>query len=170
MPVQITDASDTILERTKLNIVLVHPEIPPNTGNVGRLCCAIGATLHLVKPLGFQMDDRSLKRAGLDYWDKVDLVVWDHLEGYLSSVSPDRMVLTSSKRGQLYDQVRYRSGDHLIFGPETLGLAADLFHRFPARAARIPIDSTKVRSLNLSTSVGIIAYEALRQIGYWPGE
>ncbi len=153
-----------------LNIVLVHPEIPPNTGNVGRLCCAIGATLHLVKPLGFQLDDRSLKRAGLDYWDKVDVVVWDELESYLASVSQDRMVLTSSKRGKLYHQLTYRAGDHLIFGPETLGLDAELFQRFAARVARIPIDLTRVRSLNLSTSVGIVAYEAIRQIGRWPGE
>jgi tRNA (cytidine/uridine-2'-O-)-methyltransferase len=152
-----------------LSIVLVHPEIPPNTGNVGRLCCAIGATLHLVKPLGFQLDDRSLKRAGLDYWHKVDLVVWDDLESYLASVNPEQMVLTTSKKGDLYHLVTYRQGDHLIFGPETLGLDADLFQRFPARVARIPIDLTKVRSLNLSTAVGIVAYEAVRQIGRWPG-
>ena len=89
-----------------LNVVLVHPEIPPNTGNVGRLCLAVGARLHLIKPLGFRIDDRSLKRAGLDYWKKVDLVVWDDLEQYVSSVLAEKIVLTSSKRGELSPSYR----------------------------------------------------------------
>jgi tRNA (cytidine/uridine-2'-O-)-methyltransferase len=151
-----------------LNIVLVNPEIPPNTGNVGRLCCAVGATLHLIKPLGFRLDDRSLKRAGLDYWEKVDLVVWDDMEGYLASVPEERLVLTSSKRGDIYHRVQYRQDDHILFGPETSGLDAYLFRRFPNRIARVPIMHDKVRSLNLSTSVGIIVYEALRQTGSLP--
>ena len=151
-----------------LNIVLVNPEIPPNTGNVGRLCCAVGATLHLVKPLGFRLDDRSLKRAGLDYWEKVDLVVWDDMESYLASVPAERLVLTSSKRGDLYHRVQYKRDDHILFGPETSGLEAHLFERFPTRIARVPIKYDKVRSLNLSTSVGIIVYEALRQTGGLP--
>lgn len=152
-----------------LNVVLVHPEIPPNTGNIGRLCCAVGARLHLVKPLGFRIDDRSLKRAGLDYWDKVDLVVWDDLESYLAATDPERMVLTGSKRGDLYYDVRFRTDDHILFGPETIGLGSELFERFPQRVARIPIDLTKVRSLNLSTAAGIVVYEALRQVGKIPG-
>jgi tRNA (cytidine/uridine-2'-O-)-methyltransferase len=151
-----------------LNVVLVHPEIPPNTGNVGRLCCAVGATLHLVKPLGFSLDDRSLKRAGLDYWKKLNLVVWSDLESYLGSVPTDRIVLTSSKRGEVYYTLTFARDDHILFGPETSGLSAEIFNRFPERIARIPIDLGKVRSLNLSTSTGIIVYEALRQTGQLP--
>jgi tRNA (cytidine/uridine-2'-O-)-methyltransferase len=151
-----------------LNVVLVNPEIPPNTGNIGRLCCAVGATLHLIRPLGFRLDDRYLKRAGLDYWPKLNVTVWNDLEEYLASVADERIVLTSSKRGEMYHRVNYRPEDHILFGPETTGLAVELFERFPSRIARIPIDLTKVRSLNLSTSAGIVVYEALRQIGELP--
>jgi len=153
-----------------LNVVLVNPEIPPNTGNIGRLCCAVGATLHLIKPLGFSLSDRALKRAGLDYWDPLDLVVWDDLETYLRQVEEQRLVLTSSRQGRLYCRVRYSDGDHLLFGPETSGLPPDLFVRFPRRVARIPIDHSKVRSLNLSTSAGIVVFEALRQARLFPRE
>ncbi len=151
-----------------LNVVLINPEIPPNTGNIGRLCCAVGAILHLVRPLGFNLDDRSLKRAGLDYWEKLDLVIWEDIEKYLASVSPDRIVLTSSKRGQIYHEIEYRADDHIVFGPETTGLSPELFKSLPSRVARIPIDLTKVRSLNLSTSVGIVVYEALKQLNAFP--
>ncbi len=153
-----------------LSVVLVHPEIPPNTGNIGRLCCAVGARLQLVKPLGFRIDDRSLKRAGLDYWHKVDLVVWNDLESYLTATDPGRIVLTGSKRGEIYHQVRFSRDDHILFGPETSGLPPELFERFPQRVARIPIDLSKVRSLNLSTAAGIVVSEALRQTGTLPGE
>ena len=151
-----------------LNVVLINPEIPPNTGNIGRLCCAVGAILHLVRPLGFNLDDRSLKRAGLDYWEKLDLVIWEDIEEYLASVSPDRIVLTSSKRGQIYHEIEYRADDHIVFGPETTGLSLELFKSLPSRVARIPIDLTKVRSLNLSTSVGIVVYEALKRLNAFP--
>ncbi len=153
-----------------LHVVLINPEIPPNTGNVGRLCCAVGATLHLVRPLGFNLDDRSLKRAGLDYWQKVNLRVWGGIEEYLGAVSPNDIVLTSSKRGQIYYEIEYKSADHIVFGPETTGLSLELFKLFPNRVARIPIDSTKVRSLNLSTSVGIVVYEALKQLNAFPND
>jgi tRNA (cytidine/uridine-2'-O-)-methyltransferase len=151
-----------------LNIVLVNPEIPPNTGNIGRLCCAVGARLHLVKPLGFRLDDRYLKRAGLDYWEKLDLTVWDDLDSYLASVSPTKLVLTSSKRGEVYHKIGYTTQDHILFGPETTGLSLDIFNKFPSRIARIPIDLEKVRSLNLSTAAGIMVYEALKQLGELP--
>ncbi len=151
-----------------LNVVLINPEIPPNTGNIGRLCCAVGATLHLVRPLGFNLDDRSLKRAGLDYWEKLNLVIWEDIEKYLASVSPDRLVLTSSKRGEIYHEIEYRADDHILFGPETTGLSPELFKLLPSRVARIPIDLTKVRSLNLSTSAGIVVYEALKQLNAFP--
>lgn len=146
-----------------LNVVLVNPEIPPNTGNIGRLCCAVRARLNLVRPLGFKIDDKSLKRAGLDYWDKLDLVVWDHLEGYLESLDTQRIVLTSAKTGQSYDTITYMADDHLVFGAETTGLPRELFKRFPGRIARIPVYLDQVRSLNLSTAVGVVVYEALRQ-------
>ena len=152
-----------------INVVLVNPEIPPNTGNIGRLCVAVGATLHLVKPLGFRIDDRSLKRAGLDYWEKLHLVVWEDLASYLASVSPNHIVLTSSNRGDNWYELEFAREDHILFGAETSGLPDDLYERFPRRIARIPINKTKVRSLNLSTSAGIVLYEALRQTGDLPG-
>ncbi len=148
-----------------MDVVLVHPEIPPNTGNVGRLCVAVGITLHLVRPLGFRIDDRSLKRAGLDYWEKLDLVVWQDLDSYLASVEPSRIVLTSSRRGEIYHRVTYAASDHILFGAETSGLPPELFSRFPERIARIPVRPGSVRSLNLSTSAGIVVYDALRQTG-----
>ena len=126
--------------------------------------------MHLVKPLGFSLDDRQLKRAGLDYWPKLDLKVWSDLESYLAGVNPERLVLTGSKRGELYCRMQYRPDDHILFGAETSGLPLQLFDRFPRRVARIPVDLTKVRCLNLSTSAGIVVYEALRQTGMLPGE
>jgi tRNA (cytidine/uridine-2'-O-)-methyltransferase len=169
--VQRTASLEVLLTETRLvpNVVLVTPEIPPNTGNIGRLCCAVGATLHLIKPLGFRIDDRSLKRAGLDYWKHVDLKVWDSIEAYLAAVSKDRLVLTSSKRGEVYFNVRFNAGDHILFGPETTGLPEELFRRFPERIARVPIlKGGPVRSLNLATCTGIVVYEALRQTGTLP--
>ncbi|MCL5124402.1 MAG: tRNA (cytidine(34)-2'-O)-methyltransferase [Deltaproteobacteria bacterium] len=151
------------------NVVLVNPEIPPNTGNIGRLCVAVGARLHLIKPLGFHIDDKHLKRAGLDYWQKLDLVIWESLDHYLRSVVPGRIVLTGSKRGRLYYQVEFKAWDHILFGPETSGLTGDLFDQFPSRIARIPINLQKTRSLNLSTAAGIIVFEGLRQLNVVPG-
>ncbi|MFC1835096.1 tRNA (cytidine(34)-2'-O)-methyltransferase [Thermodesulfobacteriota bacterium] len=148
-----------------LNIVLVNPEIPPNTGNIGRICVATRGTLHLIKPLGFKIDDRSLKRAGLDYWQHLDLKLWPDLQTYLGEVAHDKIVLTSSKRGTAYHEVKYATDDHILFGPETTGLSPELFRRFPSRVARIPMDHGKVRSLNLAVSVGIIVFEALKQTG-----
>jgi tRNA (cytidine/uridine-2'-O-)-methyltransferase len=151
------------------NVVLVNPEIPPNTGNIGRLCVAVGARLHLIKPLGFHIDDRSLRRAGLDYWKNVDLVVWENLEKYLESVDRDQIILTGSKRGDVYYNLKFNAWDHILFGPETSGLSQELFDMFPARVARIPINLQKTRSLNLSTAAGIVVFEGLRQLGHIPG-
>ncbi len=151
-----------------ISVVLIHPEIPPNTGNIGRLCCAVHAPLHLVKPLGFRLDDRSLKRAGLDYWRKLELVVWEDLESYLTGVRPDQLVLTGSKRGEAYHIVPYKPDDHILFGPETKGLPVTLFERFPQRVARIPIYLDRVRSLNLSTAAGVVVCEALRATDQLP--
>ncbi|MGA8830293.1 MAG: tRNA (cytidine(34)-2'-O)-methyltransferase [Desulfomonilaceae bacterium] len=151
------------------NVVLINPEIPPNTGNIGRLCVAVGARLHLVKPLGFHIDDKHLKRAGLDYWKKLDLVVWESFEEYLKSANPNQIILTGSKRGDIYYRLEFKPWDHILFGPETSGLSSELFSQFPSRIARIPIDLKKTRSLNLSTAAGIIVFEGLRQLGCIPG-
>ncbi len=151
-----------------IEVVLVNPEIPPNTGNIGRLCCAVGARLNLIEPLGFSLDDRYLKRAGLDYWNNVDLKVWPQLEDYLSSLDHNRIVLTGSKKGTLYCELEYREDDHILFGPETTGFDSEMFRKYGKRTARLPIHLDKVRSLNLSTSAGIIVFEALRQIGGLP--
>ncbi len=151
------------------NVVLINPEIPPNTGNIGRLCVAVGARLHLVKPLGFHIDDKHLKRAGLDYWKKLDLVVWESFEEYLKSANPNQIILTGSKRGDIYYRLEFKPWDHILFGPETSGLSGELFSQFPSRIARIPIDLKKTRSLNLSTAAGIIVFEGLRQLDCIPG-
>lgn len=151
------------------NVVLINPEIPPNTGNIGRLCVAVGARLHLVKPLGFHIDDKHLKRAGLDYWKKLDLVVWESFEEYLKSANPNQIILTGSKRGDIYYRLEFKPWDHILFGPETSGLSSELFSQFPSRIARIPIDLKKTRSLNLSTAAGIIVFEGLRQLACIPG-
>ena len=149
-------------ERFVFNIVLVEPEIPPNTGNVGRLCLATKSTLHLVKPLGFSLDDRQLKRAGLDYWDDVDLKVWDSLDALLAAQDPEGrhfFLTTKTKRG--YWEVKFQSGDFLIFGRETKGLPENLLRENQASCITIPMYGT--RSLNLATAVAIVLFEAVRQ-------
>ncbi len=145
------------------HIVLIEPEIPPNTGNIARLCGATGTTLHLVGKLGFSLDDRYLKRAGLDYWPAIDLQRWESLEE-LEKASPGaRFWFTSKKATRAYHQVSYQAGDYLVFGKETEGLPQELLEEHPDRTVRIPIFTPLVRSLNLSTAAGIVLYEALRQ-------
>jgi tRNA (cytidine/uridine-2'-O-)-methyltransferase len=144
-------------------IVLIHPQIPPNTGQIARLCAATGTTLHLVRPLGFRLTDRSLRRAGLDYWGHVETEVHESLEAFLRAPPPDRCWLFT-KAGRLrYDQVVYRPGDWLIFGSETDGLPPELTEADPDRTVRIPIRRDRVRSLNLASAASIALYEALRQ-------
>jgi tRNA (cytidine/uridine-2'-O-)-methyltransferase len=144
------------------NVVLVEPEIPPNTGNVGRLCLAAKSTLHLVKPLGFSLDDRQLKRAGLDYWDDVDLKVWDSLEELLKAKRPgDRCFFVTTKTKLAYWDVKFRPGDFLIFGRETKGLPERVLAAHEPDCITIPMEGA--RSLNLATAVGIVLYEAIRQ-------
>ncbi|MDR2431271.1 MAG: tRNA (cytidine(34)-2'-O)-methyltransferase [Candidatus Margulisbacteria bacterium] len=146
-----------------MNIVLVEPEIPPNTGNIARLCAGVNATLHLVKPLGFDISDRAVKRAGLDYWDKVRLISWDNLEIFLNDNSSKRMFFFSTKARQRYADLKYQPDDYLVFGRETRGLPESLIFSNPKNSAAIPLDKNNVRSLNLSNSVAIVLYEALRQ-------
>jgi tRNA (cytidine/uridine-2'-O-)-methyltransferase len=149
-----------------LNIVLVEPEIPPNTGNVARLCAAINADLHLVGTLGFKLTDRYLRRAGLDYWDHVSLKRHSSVDGFFSAVPSDRIFLFSKKGSRCFTDVEYRKSDYLVFGSETRGLSENLLSQFSERVVTIPIFNENVRSLNLSSCVATAAYEALRQIGF----
>ena len=144
------------------NVVLIEPEIPPNTGNIGRLCLATGSTLHLVKPLGFSTDDRELKRAGLDYWKEVDVRLWDSFADWERTIGPGaRAFFLTTKSDRPYYDVRFRSGDYLVFGRETKGLPEALLAAHPEELLTIPMQGT--RSLNLATAVAIVLFEAVRQ-------
>lgn len=146
-----------------MNVVLVQPEIPPNTGNISRLCAGVNATLHLVKPLGFEISDREVRRAGLDYWDKVKIVTWESLDEFLEKNKDKRIFFFSTKAGQLYTDIKYQPDDYLVFGRETKGLPEDLIFQNSQNSATIPIDKNNVRSINLSNAVAVVLYEALRQ-------
>jgi tRNA (cytidine/uridine-2'-O-)-methyltransferase len=144
------------------HIVLVEPEIPPNTGNIGRLCLATSSRLHLVEPLGFSLDDRALKRAGLDYWQEVDVRVWPSLSALMESMdSSARAFYLTTKSTRPYWDQSFQSGDYLFFGRETRGLPESLLHAHPESCLTIPMESA--RSLNLATAVGIVLYEGIRQ-------
>lgn len=145
------------------NIVLVEPQIPPNTGTIGRLCVNLGATLHLVKPLGFDIDDRAVKRAGLDYWKDLDLVVWESFDAFLKAHPiDDHTHLATTKTDKLYFDAAFQKGDYILFGSETKGLNEQILLDHKERCITIPMGATG-RSLNLGISVGIVTYEALRQ-------
>ncbi|WP_200763947.1 tRNA (cytidine(34)-2'-O)-methyltransferase [Nitrosophilus alvini] len=144
------------------NIVLVNPKIPPNTGNIGRLCVNTGSTLHLVKPLGFDIDEKSVRRAGLDYWHKLDLMVWESLEEFSESIDFKRAFFATTKSDKPYFEVNYKPGDYLIFGSETEGLPMEFMQKNWKNAVTIPM-TKEGRSLNLAVSAGIILYEAIRQ-------
>jgi len=150
-----------------LHIVLVEPEIPPNTGNISRTCAATGTFLHLVKPLGFSIDDKQLKRAGLDYWPFVKLFVHENLDAFITEYASARMFLATTKGERLYTEPSYQDGDMLVFGKETAGLPRDFIDRRKQDTIRIPMsEDARLRSLNLSNSVGIVLYEALRQLDF----
>jgi tRNA (cytidine/uridine-2'-O-)-methyltransferase len=146
-----------------LHLVLVAPRIPPNAGNVARLCAVTGARLLMVEPLGFSIADRELKRAGLDYWDKVFLKLYPHYEAYVADFPVARRWLFSARAERSYWDAAYEAGDHLVFGSETSGLPAELLTGGTGQPVTVPMLAQR-RSLNLSTAVGIAAYEALRQI------
>ncbi len=150
-----------------LNIVLVHPEIPQNTGNIARTCAATGAVLHLIEPLGFSLADKYLKRAGLDYWSLMSYRVWPDMETFLTAHPHARMHFASTKAPRGYHEATYQDGDFLVFGCETRGLPENLLERVYDRCVRIPMRA-EARSLNLSNSVAIVLYEALRQLDF-PG-
>lgn len=145
-----------------MHIVLVEPEIPPNTGNVARLCAATRTDLHLIEPLGFSLDDRYLKRAGLDYWPHVRLTVWPSWQSYRAAV-PGRLVLTSARQGVALHDFQFEADDALVFGRETQGLPEHVLKESPFKI-RIPIWG-QVRSLNLSTATGIVLYQGLHSSG-----
>jgi tRNA (cytidine/uridine-2'-O-)-methyltransferase len=146
-----------------LHLVLVSPQIPPNTGNVARLCAVTGSRLILVEPLGFSIADRDLKRAGLDYWDKVFLKLYPTYAAYLADFPDARRWLFSARAATSLYAVQFEPGDHLVFGSEVTGLPAELMEGGSGQAVTIPMLPER-RSLNLSTSVGIATYEALRQV------
>lgn len=148
-----------------MHIVLFQPEIPPNTGSVARLCAATLTPLHLIEPLGFKIDDKHLKRAGLDYWEFVDLHVHSSWQRFLAAAAPKKFWFFSKRATRSYTAVRYEDEDFLVFGPETRGLPPEFIDHAPERALRIPMMGTGVRSLNLSNAVSIALYEALRQLG-----
>lgn len=147
------------------NIVLVEPEIPQNTGNISRTCAVTGSALHLVRPLGFEINDKHLKRAGLDYWDALDLTYYDSFEEVEQKHPDARFFLASTHAEKSYADVEFKDGDFLVFGKETAGLGQELLSRRKDDAIRIPMGK-EMRSLNLSNSVAIVLYEALRQNGF----
>lgn len=154
-----------MLEVVVLHIVLVEPEIPQNTGNIVRTCALTKTVLHLVKPLGFSIEDRYLKRAGLDYWDKIEVHIWDSFEEVIESLTDGNVYLATTKTSKNYSDVVYKPNDILVFGPESKGLPDKILASYPDNQIRIPMIDIG-RSLNLSNSAAIILYEALRQQGF----
>ena len=150
-----------------LNLVLVEPEIPQNTGNIARTCAATGSRLHLIKPLGFDISDRAVKRAGLDYWHMVDLTVYENLEDFFARTGAEDLWLTTTKAPRSYAEAEFRDGCWLFFGKETAGLPQAFREAHRDRCIRIPM-RPDARSLNLANSVAIVTYEALRQLEF-PG-
>ncbi len=144
-----------------MNIVLVEPEIPQNTGNIARTCKATGSILHIVKPMGFAIDDRKLKRAGLDYWHELDIRYYENLNDFFNKCKGN-YYFSTTKGKHLYSEPAYQDGDYLVFGKETRGLPEDLLREHYDHAIRIPMADGN-RSLNLSNSVAVVLYEALRQ-------
>ena len=147
-----------------LNIVLYQPEIPQNTGNIARTCVLTDSKLHLIKPLGFELDEKHLKRAGLDYWKDLDLEVHESYEAFVEKYGDRRIFLSTTHGGEHYDDVAFQEGDFIMFGRETSGVPEDVHNAH--ENIRIPMIKTSARSLNLSNTVAIVAYEALRQIGF----
>jgi tRNA (cytidine/uridine-2'-O-)-methyltransferase len=150
-----------------MNIVLVEPEIPPNTGNVARLCAATKTRLHLVEPFGFQLDDRQLKRAGMDYWEQVEWKRWANWSTFQASLAAGaRLWFVESNGPRLYSEARFEPDDYLVFGRETAGLPRQLLEQNSERWLRIPMFNAASRSLNLSNCAALVLFEALRQQGF----
>lgn len=154
----------------KLNIVLVEPEIPQNTGNIARTCAALGAKLHLVHPLGFSISEKEVKRAGLDYWDKLEIVEYENFQNFLEIHKPEEnnMFFVTTKGKKVYSDVDYSKMDeiYVLFGKETKGLPEDILTKYLDKTIRIPMRQT-LRSLNLSNAVAIVAYDVFRQCNFY---
>lgn len=149
-----------------LNIVLYEPEIPANTGNIGRTCVAVNARLHLIEPLGFKLNEKALKRAGLDYWDQLDVIVYDNYSDFLNKNPNANIYMATTKAKQTYTEVNYSLDSYIMFGKESAGIPEEILVEHPKMAVRIPMVGD-IRSLNLGNSVAIIVYEALRQNGFY---
>lgn len=150
-----------------MHVVLVEPEIPPNTGNVARLCAATGTTLHLIEPFGFQLDDAQLKRAGMDYWQQVTWHRWRNwLEFEKTVPAGGKLWVIESNSSRLYTEAQYSANDYLVFGRETAGLPTEIVMRYKENWLSIPMLNPESRSLNLSNCVAIVLFEALRQQGF----
>jgi tRNA (cytidine/uridine-2'-O-)-methyltransferase len=145
-----------------LNIVLHEPEIPANTGNIGRTCVAAGARLHLIEPLGFQINEKQLKRAGLDYWDKLDVTIYTDFQDFLNKNPGAKIYMATTKSKQKYTDVSYEDGCYIMFGKESAGIPEEILLEYKETAVRIPM-YPEIRSLNLGNSVAIVLYEAMRQ-------
>lgn len=151
-----------------MHLVLVEPEIPPNTGNVARLCAATCTTLHLIEPFGFKLDDSQLKRAGLDYWQHVQWHRWKHWTAFFEKLPSDaRLWFIESNGPKRYDEVKFEAGDYIVFGRETAGLPKQLLEANRERWLRIPMFNPQSRSLNLSNCAALVLFEALRQEGFF---
>ncbi len=150
-----------------LHVALWEPEIPPNTGNIARLCAATGVTLHLIGRLGFSLDAKQLRRAGCDYWPHVPLMRHTTFADFEAVIAPERIVCVETPAPRRYTEAEYQDGDCLLFGNESKGLPDSIRDRFAARAVGIPMPTGNVRSLNLATAAGIVLYEALRQVNKW---
>ena len=148
-----------------LNIVLYEPEIPVNAGNIIRLCANTGCSLHMIKPLGFDLDDKGLRRAGLDYRDLVDVTVYSNFEEYLSLKKHNNMFITSTLGKNLYSDIQYNKEDAIVFGPESTGLPEEIFNNFNESSIRLPMVPAN-RSLNISNTVAVVIYEAWRQMEF----
>lgn len=155
-----------ILEKENLNIVLFQPEIPQNTGNIARTCVLTNCKLHLIKPLGFSLEEKQLRRAGLDYWSDLDLSIYDSYEEIREKYSDATFYFSTTHGKNYYEDSKFKQGDFVVFGRESCGLPDDIRNSDPDRCIRVPMIKTSLRSLNLSNTVAIVAYEAIRQIGF----
>jgi tRNA (cytidine/uridine-2'-O-)-methyltransferase len=153
----------TMNNKTPFNIVLVEPEIPPNTGSIARLCGATNTVLHLVHPLGFSTDNKHLKRAGLDYWQFIKIIHWHNFDLFLEAQEETRLFFFTTKVTIPYFHARYNPGDFFIFGKETKGLSVDVLELYHERCYTLPMQNPHIRSLNLAMATGIVLYEAIRQ-------
>lgn len=155
-----------ILEQENLNIVLFQPEIPQNTGNIARTCVLTNSKLHLIKPLGFSLNEKHLKRAGLDYWDQLDINVYESFDELRNLYKDSDFYFSTTKGGHYYNNVCFKQGDFIVFGRESCGLPDEIRNSDPERCIRVPMIKTSLRSLNLSNTVAIVAYECIRQFGF----